>query len=490
MARVQSNDVDCIGWTEFHHASFSGDISMLQHLIAEGTSVNVIDSSGRTAIHIACSVLHFEVISLLVNLGCSVTIEDVKSCTALWYLLRAISLNVDWQMRITSQEVCIACSLLYRDGMNFWQYPVGKERMVFGNSGCGIPRCFQRDEPYRMVPMLESSIFQLATSSYCDISIVKVIVGLMSSSFPFPGGDDAPVGSSGSDSLSIVNSNTMIQQRREVVLCNNPSSPLSGTGLICVFQIRQAVILAIRRRQYRLLVLLCETYGHVLVAVQSGTKEGSSMYVVNDESFLRHAMCLAIQSKVLRNITYLLKLAGRDDKFHASYPLRSPTVGTDYAGQSHGFRRIGEMNCAVLCGDPIILNMVLNNVQEQGHHCVFSCLTSAGRSVDENMNGFQQNRSSFTFIDDLYEGSRLLLDQTSGYQGSTYWHYLCKHLSPIALACLYDQPATLSILLQRYVVIECKYNILVCMYILCVESTMGHYVVRRSKKLLPYFSML
>jgi ankyrin repeat protein len=72
---VMSNDE----WYErerLHLAAQDGDLSLIKHLLAEGSDVNAFDNLGMTALHWAAKKEHHDVASLLIEAGAAVNARD------------------------------------------------------------------------------------------------------------------------------------------------------------------------------------------------------------------------------------------------------------------------------------------------------------------------------------------------------------------------------------------------------------------------------
>ena len=77
-----------------------GDLFELQHVLEESEwdiGSEPLDSKGQTALHIACTNGHMDIVQYLVNKkGCSVTVEDIHMDTHHYWSLSSMSIG-RWQ---------------------------------------------------------------------------------------------------------------------------------------------------------------------------------------------------------------------------------------------------------------------------------------------------------------------------------------------------------------------------------------------------------
>ena len=58
---------DNAGWGPLHYASFEGHTEIVDLLIAAGAEMNLTDCDGKTALHLACTENHYDVIVQLLR---------------------------------------------------------------------------------------------------------------------------------------------------------------------------------------------------------------------------------------------------------------------------------------------------------------------------------------------------------------------------------------------------------------------------------------
>eukprot|EP01041_Mallomonas_annulata_P000920 gene920-1786_t len=97
------------------------DIPIIHYIdeIGWSTSINILDSQNRTPLHVAANMLHTDAIIYLVRGGSSISQRDSNSHTALFTLLRALSLS-SWRKRVTSEQLLSVISLLMLDIQELW----------------------------------------------------------------------------------------------------------------------------------------------------------------------------------------------------------------------------------------------------------------------------------------------------------------------------------------------------------------------------------
>ena len=78
---LDENHRDNAGWGPLHYAAFEGHSIIVRLVGGAGAELDMLDCDGKSALHLACSEAHYDVVVQLLRAGASVNLVNLQVLT-------------------------------------------------------------------------------------------------------------------------------------------------------------------------------------------------------------------------------------------------------------------------------------------------------------------------------------------------------------------------------------------------------------------------
>ena len=75
---LDENHRDNAGWGPLHYAAFEGHSVIVRLVGGAGAELDMLDCDGKSALHLACSEAHYDVVVQLLRAGASVNLVNLQ----------------------------------------------------------------------------------------------------------------------------------------------------------------------------------------------------------------------------------------------------------------------------------------------------------------------------------------------------------------------------------------------------------------------------
>ena len=79
---LDENHRDNAGWGPLHYAAFEGHSIIVRLVGGAGAELDMLDCDGKSALHLACSEAHYDVVVQLLRAGASVNLVNLQVLTS------------------------------------------------------------------------------------------------------------------------------------------------------------------------------------------------------------------------------------------------------------------------------------------------------------------------------------------------------------------------------------------------------------------------
>ena len=80
---LDENHRDNAGWGPLHYAAFEGHSIIVRLVGGAGAELDMLDCDGKSALHLACSEAHYDVVVQLLRAGASVNLVNLQVLTTM-----------------------------------------------------------------------------------------------------------------------------------------------------------------------------------------------------------------------------------------------------------------------------------------------------------------------------------------------------------------------------------------------------------------------
>ena len=318
------------GWSLLHHAAHRSSKDMIVELIHCGISVNVIDSDGRSPVHVAAISMNVDVIDYLVErYGGSVIKQlDRYGKTPLDLLVETLSLS-EWMVKVSPRRLLPTVVRLVGDGNSLWTVPAENSSIKADNDN--------RNNIDSQKKNLNESCYydescrnsydndNINNNKYNDNSKSGCNSDSNSNSNYEIRNQNCYVKDSGAhiwnNTHASVGKKRILQNKLFVILsgirgCDDEIAiPIVEITRLCppslwnIPVVMQSIFLAVRQRRYNLLSYLLKYFSSQLFQhLEYVSSLDPSAESSREENFLEHCLTLAVQNNSsLRTVVLLLK---------------------------------------------------------------------------------------------------------------------------------------------------------------------------------------